>query len=945
MIDTFLTRRACPAPVSGNTLPLAATPSLPDSARRSVVATVVAAALSLGGVAHAQSQPLPLPLSGAAYRVAQEAYAAYGRGDYTTAVDDAREAIRQRPDVASLRLLLANALAAQRRYGDAGHALDEGLSQVGRNPALLARRKQIDALAASMHAVGSNARPLPGDANALTGAALTAAQQAYKAYDAKDFPATVRYANQAIALRPDLLRLRLLLIDAASAAGQDADAWNADLDAVKRFGDNDDLRLRRSFIGSRLAPKVSAESFAARKQGDYATAVTLARRTVDYAPDQVGYRVQLIDTLLATNDLAGAEAAAGDAIAADDTEIMPLTLRGYVRAAQGKTAQADADFAKAQQAQDATQRNQRVARVIIADVWIAEGQPQRALDLLAPLKTAGDETDPPIALRRAEARRLLAKPPGGLSQQTRLVGTTGAPADGAAAPAMAAQAIDPARRPVIDCIVDQFGASCDVYAADPGFAAARASATAAAANDNTGAVGYAREAVKAAPNDPQHRVELINALSTAGDDKGATREARQMVDAGMLDAMPDLSAAYIAQRAGDNRLAYRRFQQADAAGKLPASANADAGYAALQAHRNRDAAHYFERVIDANEAPGNAPGNGAGVAGASAPSGASAASPVTAASGAAASGASTRAATATPAATTPATPASTAAAKLPAAAGATAATVTTDSADDDNPHLSPAALNDIRNAHADVTRNWGFDVSVNYRGAGLQPGFSSATPSAGTSNNWQSGVEAYWRPFGSLGDRLFEVYARGYENFGVKGGSPSGVDTLQAAVGARAKPFAQIDAIVAVERIIPIGSSVNPDWLGRLAYSGGFGTERRIDVPSWWTAQIYAEGGYYLNAATGYATTNLELGRTFRMDRYSPKWTVFPYAVIGADYDSSVDHSIPVGAGVGISTRYWMRDSKYDAPRSFIDLSVQYRFKITGDDRARGVFFGATYSY
>ena len=50
-------------------------------------------------------------------------------------------------------------------------------------------------------------------------------------------------------------------------------------------------------------------------------------------------------------------------------------------------------------------------------------------------------------------------------------------------------------------------------------------------------------------------------------------------------------------------------------------------------------------------------------------------------------------------------------------------------------------------------------------------------------------------------------------------------------------------------------------------------------------------------------------------------------------------------AGVGISTRYWFRDSKYDAPRSYVDLSVQYRLRITGDDRARGVFFGAIYSY
>lgn len=826
--------------------------SAPAFALRTVAAALMAGAVWLSGAAHAQSAASApasaaaavdsLPLSGAAYRVAQEAYAAYGRGDYAGAVTRAREAIRQRPDVVSLRVLLANSLAAQRRYSEASRSLGDAIAQVGRDSTLVSRRKQIDALNASTRAVARAGRRQPADADALSGPALLAGQQAYKAYAAKDFAGTVRYANEAIALRPDLLRLRLLLIDAASAAGQDTDAWNADLAAVKRFGDNDDLRLRRSFIGSRLAPKASGASYAARKQGDYAQAATLARQAIAYAPDQVGYRIQLMDVLFAADDLPGVQAAASDAIAADDSEIMPLALRGYVLAAQGRVDEADADFAKAQQANDGTERNRRIARVIIADVWIAQGQPQRALDLLAPLKTNGDDTDPPIALRRGEARRSLAQ-------------------------AASATPVDPSRRPVIDCVVDQFGASCDVYAADPGFAAAREAAAAAAANDKTAAVGYAREAVKAAPDDPQHRVELINALSTAGDDRAAAREAQNLIDAGMLDAMPDMTAAYIAQRAGNNRVAYQRFSMADKAGTMPASALADAGYAAVDAHRNREAAQYFERAIDASAKP-----------------------------------------------------------------------------TDDAPAATPTQLNEMRSAHAEATRNWGFDASLNYRGAGMQPGYASS-PTPGTSNNWQAGVEAYWRPFGSLGDRMFELYARGYESFGVKNGSPSGVSTLQATVGARAKPFSQIDAIVAFERIIPIGSQVNPDWLARLAYSGGYGIERRVDVPSWWTAQLYAETGTYLNAGSVYATTNLELGRTYRMDRYSPKWTVFPYAVIGADYDSSVDHSFPLGAGVGISTRYWFRDSRYDAPRSYVDLSVQYRWRITGDDRARGVFFGAIYSY
>ncbi|WP_322015248.1 bacteriophage N4 adsorption protein A [Paraburkholderia sp. J12] len=826
---------------------------------------------------------IDLPLSGAAYRIAQQAYADYGRGDYEAAEAQAREAIRQRPDVVSLRLLLANSLAAGRRLGPASQALSEAIAQLGPEPSLVARRRQIDTLRAALRKVQVE-RARPADPDTLTGDALTLGKQAYAAYANKDFKASADYARQTVALRPDLLRLRLLYIDAAGAAGQDEDAWQADLDAVKRFGDSDDLRLRRTFIGNRLAPKSSAASFAAFRRGDRDTAVSLAQQTVQYAPDQVDYRIQLISTLFATGDLGAVEAAAAAAIANDDTEIMPLVLRGYVLAAEGKPEAADADFARALKAKDATERNQRVARVIIADVWIARGEAQRALDMLAPLRMRGDDTDPPIAQRRYTAKQQLTQGKG----------------------AAASTALDPANRPIFDCSSDQFGATCYVYAADAGFAAARDYATAAEKSDDddkaiktlaaektgkggktaaaeiaaktdaakkTGdadkaaAVAAARKAVEAAPQVAQHRVELIDALTNAGDERGATREARKAVDDGLLAAMPPLTAAYVAQHAGESRLASDYFKAADQSRKLSPNATADAAFAAEQAHRNAEAARYFERAIDAATGPAG-----------------------------------------------------------------------------DDPVPTAQQVYDMRNAHADVTRNWGFDASLNYRGAGLQPGFATV-PTPGISNNWQTGVEAWWRPFGSLGDRMFEVYARGYENFGVQGGGPTGASTLQLSLGARVKPFSQIDAIFAFERIIPIGSSANPDWLARLAYSGGFGTERRIDVPSWWTTQIYAETGHYLDSGETYGTTWIEAGRTYRMDRISPRWTVFPYLVAGADYDSSIDHSIPVGAGVGISTRYWFRDSKYDAPRSYVDVSVQYRWRLAGDERARGVFFGTVFSY
>ncbi|WP_244106410.1 NfrA family protein [Paraburkholderia phenazinium] len=836
--------------------------------------------LWLGAPASAQTVPSggsqPLPLSGAAYRVAQQGYDAYQRHDYAAAETHAREAIRQRPDLASLRLLLANAQAAQRRYSDASRTLNDAIRQLGPDAALVARRRAVDAQIAGATSArkGGNGRTAgrtvgrtavvagAGSPDQLTGRAYLAAQRAYKAYADKDYEGALNAVNEAVSLRPDVLRLRLLAIDAANAAGDLDAAWQEDLDAVQRFGDNDALRGRRLLIGARLAPKPGGAALAAYQGGAYAEAATLAREAIGYAPDKAGYRMQLLAALLAQNDLPGAEQAATEAI---DAGIQPAAtfhvLRGYARAAQGRAMDADADFAQALQgsadtaanaanaANAGSERDARITRAIVADVWTAEGEPQRALDLLAPLKPAGDDTDTLIDARRFEARQKLA---------------SAATGQASAEPSLQ---VANAARPILDCITDAYGSSCYVYPADPGFAARRASILAAQRGDKAAALAHAREAVAAAPRNAQHRVELINALDDAGDHRGAQQEARAALHDGLLDALLPLQAAYIAQRAGNDRRAFAYFAQADEAGQLPARASGDAGYSAYRAWFNEAAARYIERAIDYGTAP---------------PDGAA-----------------------------PAT---------------------------------QQQLQDLRNVHADATRTWGFTTSLNYRGAGLQPGVASGS-APGTYNNWQAGLEGYWRPFGALGDRMFEVYARAYDDFAAKGNVPSGISTALGAVGVRAKPFESVDAIVAFERLIPLGSRAPEDWLLRLAYSGGLGTERRLDVPSWWTVQDYAEVGHYVSHGWNYGTGYVEAGRTYRLDQISPKLTVFPYGVIGADYDSSINHQIPLGMGVGVSTRYWFRDSFYDSPRSFVDVSVQYRWRITGDNRAGGVFFGAVLSY
>lgn len=795
------------------------------------------------------SAPAPAPaLGGAAYRVASQAYAEYAQHDYAHAEARAREAIRQRPDVLDLRLLLANALAAQRRYPAASRVLGDAIGAFGPQHTLLKRRAQIDALGAAAFKLAHERRTPSAMRDALTGEAFEDAQQAYRAYADKRYAQATQWAQRAIALAPDVLRLRLLLIDAASGAGNDVLAWQADVDAMRRFGDSDELRLRRTFIGNGLGPKASRRAFTARDRGDLQGAIAAEREAVAYAPDNIDYRVQLFDALIETGDWPALEAAASDAIAYDDTEVMPFVFRAYARAEQQRATPADADLDVALRNQDVTRSTQNSARAIAVDIWLAQGRAQVAIDRLAALQPTGDDSDALVAERLGRARRRIA-------------------AAKLSAPTLA-QA-----RPIVDCENDpDFGASCDVWPADPGFAAARALDRASEQGDKQAVLRYAREAVAAAPESAPHRAALIDALEDAGQSREAAREARAMIDEGLLDALPPLDAAYVARQAGDDARALASFQRADAQRKLAGASLGDAGYAAAAAYRDADSARYFERAIDSLSAERR-----------HAPREAS-----------------------------------------KAAAG--------------------DEIEALRAAHSEATRKWGFDVSLDYRGAGLQPGYAT-TPGASMSDNWQTGAEVYWRPLGSLGDRMLELYARGYESFGVAGGGASGASSLEAAFGVRGKPFASIDAIAAFERIVPIGSQAQGDWLARVAYSGGFGTERRVDVPSWWTVSAYAEGGHYVTRDSNYATALVEAGRTYRLDRISPRLTVFPYAVAGADYDSTINQTVPIGAGVGVSARYGFRDGKYDTLRSSVELSIQYRWKVTGDDRARGVFCSALFAY
>jgi hypothetical protein len=155
-----------------------------------------------------------------------------------------------------------------------------------------------------------------------------------------------------------------------------------------------------------------------------------------------------------------------------------------------------------------------------------------------------------------------------------------------------------------------------------------------------------------------------------------------------------------------------------------------------------------------------------------------------------------------------------------------------------------------------------------------------------------------------------------------------------------------------------LGSSdVDGDWLLRLGYGSSIGTDLRVDADSWWTSQLFAEAGHYVNDSRDYFNSEWQVGRSYAIGGAGSRWVTFPHVVAAFDYDSKMNSETAAdgstdsssgkagGVGIGNNVRYWFREDAYNAPRSYVDFSLQYRVKVLGEDNAEGVFARLTYSY
>lgn len=823
----------------------------------------------------------------------------------------------------------------------------------------------------------------------LEGEAYTSAEEAYKAFGQGNYQAAAIQAAASVALRPDILRLRLLLIDSLAAAGNLASAEQATVAALATFASNQELESRQASIRQRLAQQPAGEGYKALERGDPKAAIRAARKAVEYGPDVMSYRLLLLAAQLADNSLAGAAETASEAIKLDPGNYVPVVWRAYIYQKLGNRTLAVADFSAALGLPDLTDTEKKQIRLIAADAALASGDARAVQSLLQPYP----KTDPLVVTRIGDADaaaegkatlkgdgKLMPMPvqncrdtPYGsvCSLQAPLVQTVATPIDkkaegieaaGKAYEASRAKnygvAIEEAKKAVADtpeiASTRLLLINLQLTAARP--AEAEATANRAIADGVANAEIYAQRGFARSHNGndrgamadweialarglpiEQVRNVRLALIDTALKTKDLQRALRSIPRAG-LDYEFTIRRAYAYQGLGRKEEALRDFRSAErlsvtniqrdgaiqaqintlleldrkpearaifdaaiARGQLRSIRDADVAYIGVAVGNDKVALELFDRA----KANGALP----------------------------------------PRATIDAGYTAMRQFQNPKAIAYLKQGI--DAKADGRINIDDQKLFETRRTVADLTRVWGVNSSISYGKVGSAPNPFLTINSPASTYTSQLGSELYYRPeeFGNRNGALFEVFGRVFETLYDQAGGPTGLRTTQGMAGARWKPFSDHNLVLEVDKLFRLGDAARDDTLLRAAYSYTVGTDLRAIDTHWPTWYIYTEVDRFFEQTQLVGLFEGRFGHSFRLDPISRNLVFFPHAVIAASYDDSFAIHDAYSAGVGGSIRYWFGETKYIAPPSYWELTLQYRFRLAGDKRAEGIFAQTSINY
>jgi len=253
--------------------------------------------------------------------------------------------------------------------------------------------------------------------------------------------------------------------------------------------------------------------------------------------------------------------------------------------------------------------------------------------------------------------------------------------------------------------------------------------------------------------------------------------------------------------------------------------------------------------------------------------------------------------------------------------------------------LSPEDAFRLRRANAEMSRQWGAYLSAFY-------GANDAVNSSlfGQKGVTQLGAEAYYRPRLDLNGGELSLFARAFITVDGPGGTATGGKTVQGWTGVQLKPFRAQNFVLEGSKMLKGGDLARDDWMARAAWSATQGLDpifARRDRMMW---SAYLEGARIFRADQNLGYADLRVGRAFVLAPDAGP-VVAPFLGAVYSYDSKAGRESALGAGPGVVARVYGRDTTYKVAQSYVEVTVQYRARVSGDMRARGLYASVTLAY
>lgn len=218
-------------------------------------------------------------------------------------------------------------------------------------------------------------------------------------------------------------------------------------------------------------------------------------------------------------------------------------------------------------------------------------------------------------------------------------------------------------------------------------------------------------------------------------------------------------------------------------------------------------------------------------------------------------------------------------------------------------------------------------------------------------NSLQLGIEAVyspdsWQKHGRRVQLYGQMFASSYSNTDTNRIKPNGAYN-QSVFGIRATPLANVDWYVYFAKMVALGDNALNDWQLRTTYGFTQGFDYNPNDNHWHYLFLAPDVSWLTNEKQFVASVEGRAGESFRHQN----WVFTPHVVAAAAHQrnkkdkNNKTSNDAVEWGFGISTKYWFAQTDARAPRGSADLILQWREPIGGSENKGGPFIRLVVQY